>query len=164
MPTPFEDPGYLEAVYAALFALLQSIEFPGGAKFNTMARTADAPDDIPPASQPALRLYPGPLLAEQTAGQSRLLGPTKWTFSAGIGIYLRADTSLNANPLPATLANNFIWPITQLLGMTTPPNQKQTLGGLVYQCWIEGPIETQIVSEQMSIAIPVYILPGPYGV
>jgi hypothetical protein len=162
--TPFEDPTYLEAVYQALFALLGQATFPSGLTFKSMKRLADPPDDVPVSDQPALRVIPGPLLAEHGSAQNALLGPTKWLFSALVVIYLRADASANPNPLPTTAANYFVWGIARVLDTTFPPYEKQTLGGLVYHVWIEGNVHTEVVNEQITIAIPVLILPGPYGV
>lgn len=162
--TQFEDPEYLEAVFSALFDKLKGATFPDGITLKSSARVVVPPDSIPPADQPALIQIQGP----QHAEQRELFGPTKWIFTAIAAVYLRADTSaLNpanpSSPLPITTANRVVWALTQALGNTQPPYQKQTLGGLVYHCWIEGEVIPEVVDQQMVITIPINILPGPVG-
>lgn len=164
--TQFEDPQYLEAVYAALFAQLISATFPSGITLNTTARVVVPPDNVPVTDQPALILVQGPFHAEQ----KQVFGPTKWIFTAVVAIYLQADTSVintrtvaAGSPLPITIVNQIVWAITQILGNTTPPYSKQTLGGLVYHAWIEGEILAETQESQMVITIPINILAGPVG-
>ena len=157
--TQFEDPTYLEAVYAALFYLLEQAKFAGNVKFQTSQRVVVVPDQIAPADQPTLVMVQGPLRAEQ----KEVFGPTKWTLTAMAVIYLQADPSQNPNPLPATLTNYLVWGIQTVLGLTAPPYSKQTLGGLVCHCWIEGEVLTEVAEQQVVVTIPIFILAGPVG-
>ena len=157
MTTQYEDPGYLEAVYAALFARLSSAVFADGSKFVTTSRVLDVPDQVSAANQPALVLAPGPLHAEQREAFSL----TKWTITAIAAVYFQADGSLNPNPLPATQAANYVWGLQAVLLSTQPPYQKQTLGGLVYHAWIEGEVMMNVTEQQVVIVVPIFILPGP---
>ena len=155
----YTDPTYLEAVYAALFARLQTAVFPGAIALNKRARMVLVPDEVAVADQPALILVQGPMHAEQ----KELFGPTKWTLTALAVVYFRADVStVSPSPLPATLANYMVWGLANALG-TLPPYQKQTLGGLVEHCWIEGAVSVEVVSEQVVITVPIYLLAGPVG-
>lgn len=162
--TQFEDPEYMEAVFAALFTQLKSATFPGGIVLQSSSRVVVPPDMIPPADQPALILLQGP----QHAEQKEIFGPTKWIFTAIAALYLRADTvtldpTTTGTPLPIQTANRVVWAITQTLGNTQPPYGKQTLGGLVYHCWIEGEVISETQDQQTVITIPINILTGPVG-
>ena len=158
MSVAFEDPTYLESVYAALFALLQAAALPNGIAFQTMQRTALVPSVIPPASQPALLLLPGPIRVEQTK-----FSLPRWIFTAVAVVYLRGDAQqINQVPLPSATVNYVIWGLASAL-QTTPPNAKQTLGGLVYHCWIEGEIFPDINGQQIVLTIPIHMLAGNVG-
>lgn len=154
----YEDPTYLEAVYEALLAQLKTATFSGGISLKTIERVTIAPDEVAAVNQPALFLIEGPLHAEQ----KEIFGPTKWTFSAFAVIYVRADGSFpsQAQVLAQTTANYLIWGIKNSFA-TKPPYGKQTLGGLVYHCWIEGDVFPEVMDNQMILAVPIMILPGP---
>lgn len=156
MATSYDDPKYLEDVYAALFAKLSGATFQGGLTLVTKSRVAEAPDTVPVADQPALRLVQGPMHSEQRQGFTL----AKWTLSALAVIYVRADSDASPNPLPNTVANYLIWGIKNSFN-TQPPYQKQTLGGLVYHAWIEGAISPEITSEQILVTVPILMLAGP---
>ena len=156
MATNFFDPLYLENCHAALFAKVQEAVFPAGLKINTFQRVTVGPDQVSVADMPALFQVPGPLHARQAE-----FSLTKWTFVAYWLLYVRADaTQPIPNPLPSTQAFNLIWGIMGTLLSAGPPYEKQTLGGLVYHCWIEGEVEVQTSSEQIVIGIPVYMDAG----
>lgn len=156
--TQYEDPTYLDAVYAALFALIKTATFPDGVKFQKQERISAWPDDFTVAEQPALYLVEAPV----KPSQREVFGPVKWEFGAIIIICLRADKSDWAGPFPPnTLCNYFIWGIAKAFENTEPPYERQTLGGLVYHCWIDGEIRPEQSSEQVTIGIPIHILPGP---
>jgi len=166
--TQFEDPEYLEAVYATLFSLLKSAVLPDSLVFNLSARLAEPPDSIAAANQPALILFQGPMHAEQKG----IFGPTKWIFTAVAAVYIRADTETmnpvgTSTPIPATTANRIVWALAQAMGNSTTPGgtpmiyQRQELGGLVYHAWIEGEVITSVVDQQMIVTVPINILAGP---
>lgn len=170
--TQFEDPQYAEAVYAALFALVGATSFPNGIVLKTSQRVVWPPDQVPVADQPALVQVQGPLHFEQ----KELFGTPKVIFTAVLALYLRVDTAvLNSGtatptrPLDVTTVNRIVWSITQQLAASTTPGgtpmqyQKQTLGGLVYHCWVEGEILAEVMDEQMVITIPINILAGTSG-
>src|SRR5208282_3586061 len=156
--TQYDDPSYLESVYAALLAQLETASFAGNVTLETVRRTFDVPDEIPAADQPALVLVEGGLLAEQKTA----FALTKWTFSALALFYLRADPAAKqgAGTLPVTQANYLIWGIKGSFD-TKPPYGRQTLGGLVQHAWIEGMIIPEVQAEQILISIPIYMLAGP---
>jgi hypothetical protein len=151
----FDDPLYLEACYDALFALLKTAPLPNSIVFRTMQRAAVVPQSIPPASQPALLLMPGPMEAKQNN-----FALTKWTFTAVAVVYFRGDASpINQIPLPSSLVNWVVWGIATVL-QAKPFGEKQTLGGLVYHCWIEGEIFPETENQQIVLTIPIRMLAG----
>lgn len=162
MATDFFDPTYMEKVYAALLSQLQlnvNNNMPagaGGLTVRNFARTFTPPDNVPEANQPAMYVVPGPVHVDQ-----KEFAMAKWLFTAIVFVYLRADSSVvNPTPLAWTQANYIIWAIMNTLTAPPGPYQKQTLGGLVYHCWIEGEIGVETQSEQVVIGIPIYILAG----
>lgn len=158
-PTSFDDPEYLEDVYAALFQQLIGATFPAGIALKNPQRVVVSPDDIPVAAQPTLLLFPGPMHVEQ-----KEFALAKWTFTAVAVLYVRADGAAQAqDPLPATVANYLVWGLARALAPTTPPYQKQTLGGLVYHCWFEGDVIPEVQNEQMVLTMPILIEAGDIG-
>jgi hypothetical protein len=155
MSVAFEDPLYLEAVYAALFALLQTSPLPSGMAFKLSQRVSIVPETIPVGSMPALLLMPGPIQAEQ-----KNFSLTRWMFTAVAVVYLRGEAQpINQIPLSSTLVNWVLWGIASVF-QTKPPYQKQTLGGLVYHCWIEGEIFPETQDQQIVLTIPIRMLAG----
>jgi hypothetical protein len=158
MATSFYDPAYMEAVFAALFEQLKTATFAGGLAINTFDRAFKAPDDVPVAGQPALVMIPGPQHVEQ-----KEFALAKWTFTAIALIYFRGGTDV-CSPQTAIDANFLLWGIVNALsGVPPPAYEKQTLGGLVYHCWIEGEVTIEILVEQAMIGIPIFIIAGDVG-
>jgi len=166
--TQFDDPEYLEAVYAALFALVSATAFPDGIVLQSKLRVEWPPDMVPVADQPALVQVQGPLHVEQ----KEVFSVPKWIFTAILALYLRVNPATQNSgqaPLSITTVNRIVWAIAQQIALGSTPGgtpmqyQKQTLGGLVYHTWLEGEILTEVVEEQMVITIPVNILAGTSG-
>jgi hypothetical protein len=163
MSTLFTDPDYLEAVYAALFAQLQTAQFAGDIEIQTFQRVVVVPEQIAVADQPALILVQGPMRAEQ-----KDFSLTKWTMTALVAVYLQSQAALSPNSvqLSATQANYIVWGISNALNtnpLSKNPYEKQTLGGLVYHCWVEGDVETAIGESQIVVSIPIFMIAGPVG-
>lgn len=158
-PTPVDyfDPLYMETLYKALFALLQSVTFP--APFNpvTVSRATKAPDEVPPALQPAIFQIQGPMKATQ----EKVFGPSKTEFTAAWVLYLRGDGAETLDSTTPTLMNLAVWALNNAFN-TLPPYQKQTLGGNVHHAWIDGPIYMETVGDgnQFIVALPIHILPA----
>jgi hypothetical protein len=157
MATDFFDPVYMDNVFDALLAQVKTATFPPGTLIKSYSRVFLAPDEVPVESQPALYMVPGPQHVDQ-----KEFALAKWTFTAILIIYMRADADpISPNPLPARIANYIIWGIMNSLLAPLPGiYEKQTLGGLVTHCWIEGEVRIEVQAEQVVIAIPVYILAG----
>lgn len=158
MTTQFEDAAYMEAVYAALLAQLKTAKFAGGLTINSWSRAVDVPANIPEQSnQPALILINGPVHVEQ-----KEFALAKWTFTAVALVYLFAEQ--DQATLSATQANYIVWGLQQsLLAPGVGGYDKQTLGGLVYHCWVEGEVLTEVQNQQVAITLPIMILAGPNG-
>jgi len=159
MATSFDDLDYLESVYAALFAHVQTAVFAAGITLQTSTRDVVIPDNplTRYPDQPALVQFNGPAHVEQTK-----FNLPKWTITALVAIYFRADAAVIKDPLPATMANRLVWGIKKIFD-TTPPYEKQTLGGLVYHAWIEGEVAMEVQDNQAVITIPIWMLAGDVG-
>lgn len=136
-----------ETIYKALFDKLAAIE-----SLNTASRILAHWDDVPASMQPALYMAQDTQLAEQVTGF-----PTKYTLNAKIWIYTHRDTS---NTIPSTQINNILDAIDEALRPDPSPTNKQTLGGLVHHCWINGSIETDegTLGNQSVAIVPITML------
>ncbi len=149
----YDDPDYLEQVYAALFALLSAATFQSGVKLASSQRVVQIPDEVPIANQPCLMQVQGPMRPEQ-----KEFALSKWTVTAVAVIYLRSDGTAAA----VQQVNYLIWGLKNAFN-TQPPYEKQTLGGLVYHAWIEGEVFMETQDEQMVLTLPIFMLAGPSG-
>lgn len=138
-----------EAVYAALFAKLQTL--PG---IVTVSRRLQNVQDVQPESFPAAFQLQG----EQ---QSRYSGntPSVFTWKADWLLYAHSD---DPTVPPSTQLNTLIDAACALLD--PPPGQnKQSLGGLVEYCAIDGSIQVfeGVLSDRAVAILPISIvLPG----
>jgi hypothetical protein len=151
----YEDPTYLEAVYAALFEKLKTAVFPGGIALKITERRVEPPADM--AEQPAMVLVPGPFEVKQEH-----FGLSKWTLTAHAVVYVRVNNLEGDSELAARTCNYIFWGLYQSL-LPARDGEKQTLGGLVYHCWAEGTGGIEVINEQAIVALPIYISAGPYG-
>jgi len=156
----YNDADFLEQVYDALFARVSTAlfpqgTFPGGNGFQTALRVVDVPDNVPPAAQPALYQIQGAMNGSQRAA----FGPQRWELDVFEVVYLRADGAVPSKQqvVPDTVANYVVWGVFQALQPTTP-GEKQTLGGIAYHAWIEGPVVPEVAEQQVVIVIPIKVL------
>lgn len=148
-----------ETVSAALLTLLGATQFtiPGGSPqtFQTVGRNAAIWSNVPAGDQPALQLiHSGEQVVQNTA-----YGLAKYALHFEVLIYARADASPNA--VADTMINAMLDAIDAQM-QSTPPGERQTLGGIVYHAWIEGEIliDTGILDQQVAILIPIKVLSG----
>lgn len=151
--TDYNDPTYLEDVYAALFTLLKAAPFPAGITWKKTARMVTVPDNVSAVEQPALFLYQGPV----SFSQKEMFGPIKNDMTAIAIVYVRAEGS--ASDSVATQLNLILWAIKRSFD-TRPPYQKQTLGGLVHHARIEGDVGVEYLDQQVVITVPIHIYPN----
>lgn len=135
-----------EQIFAALFAQVSS------SAFVTMSRRMQHYANVDSASQPALFQSEGKQTAAVVAGK-----PTKWTFRAALAIYAHAQTA-NPDDLTSTL-NDLVDGVVAALDRE-PATERQTLGGLVYDCRVQGDIETDegFLGDQAVALIPIEII------
>jgi hypothetical protein len=135
-----------ESVYAALFAKLQSL--PG---LVTVSRRLQNVQDVAPESFPAAFQLQG----EQSAKFSGNT-PAVFTWKADWLLYVHNDDPTSA---PSTSLNTLIDAASALLN--PPPGQnKQTLGGLVEYCAIDGPVQVfeGVLGDRAVAILPISIV------
>lgn len=145
-----------ETIYSALFSRLQT-QLAGS--FTTIGRRHVMPPDLGPAQQPALFVCgvreshePHPVI--RTSGKLKLM--------AMLFVYCY-DSGINEQPgqeaqLGATQMNTLLAAIDDALAPDI--SGFQTLGGLVYHCWVEGDtdIDPGILGQQAAAFVPVNML------
>jgi hypothetical protein len=135
-----------ETIYAALFAKLAAI--PG---LKLSSRRLKHYTDVPGQHQPAL-------FTEQRnegTAQAALGLPGKRTLRVYVWLYVRVDDHA---AIPATTLNAWLDAVD--LALAPDASGKQTLGGLVSHCWVNGITETDdgSLDSQAIARIPVEIL------
>jgi hypothetical protein len=148
-PFPEFDP---ERISLALFALLQTSTYP----FVTYDRKGAMPENVPAANQPYLGLVEMGMAQVENQAQ----GLEKWLLHFRVLVYIRADASSAA--IPATELNNALKAIVNVLRTTAPIGERQTLGGIVDNCWIQGDvlIDTGILDQQSALLVPIVVDTG----
>jgi hypothetical protein len=134
-----------EAIHAALFALVSS-----RAGFITTSRRLRHWSDVAPIEQPALFQAQGSEQAQRTTGFA-----PKWTLEAKLYLYVNTSDALS----PAQALNPLLDAVVAALA-PLPQQERQTLGGLVHDCRIEGAIETDegMLGDQAVCIIPIRII------
>lgn len=134
-----------EAIYNALFTKVSAI--PG---LKTKSRTLQHWNDVTPSQQPALFQAQGDQIAAPMPG-----GPTKWTFYVSLYLYCH---STNPKAPPATQLNRLLDAIETALKADL--TGYQNLRGLVFDCSIDGKVETDegLLGSQSIAIIPIKIL------
>lgn len=144
-----------QQVFNALFNLLKTIPAPTGMTWQTFTQHLKSWDDYSADQQPVLTLYRLPQIAEQ-----KTFSVTKWHWKAAVFIYYRIDAYQcpQGQAFPEQLVDDLIDSIEQVF--LTPNNTRQTLGGLIWHVWIDGPItfDSGVVDNQAVIVVPLSIL------
>lgn len=117
-----------EAIYLALFKLVSD-----SASFAATGRRVKLWTDMNASDFPALFINQ----RDNSYVRDGEHVPAKVTLEADIIIYTNAG--LDPNVIPATELNQLIDAVDAVLA-PDPVTEKQTLGGLVSHCWIEGQI------------------------
>ena len=149
-----------ESIAQALLALLQGVNANitlSAAKFapGSIARKGAVWSKTPPANQPAMYL----IQVSEQASQVAAIALTRWTLDFTLEIYATADASSAA--VPDTLINGILDGIDLTL-QPKPPYERQTLGGIVTNCWIDGEIiiGTGQIDTQLMMLVPVRCVTG----
>jgi hypothetical protein len=135
-----------EAIGAALFTQLLKANF----VFSSSDRRGQIWSNVDQAAQP----YMGLIERGATGVQNQAIGLEKWTLHYLVLVYLRADATPSA--IPATALNAALQAIAEAIN-SSPLGERQTLGGLVNNVWINGDclIDTGILDQQCALLIPV---------
>lgn len=145
-----------ESVAAALWTLVQTantMQTP----FRTMSRRWIPWSSTTAYHCPALFQMELPGHAE---GGAR--GLTQWKMRFGIWVYLNVNTD-DYKTVVSTTLNNYFDAIDKALAPTPAgANQRQTLGGLVQSCFIDGDpiIDEGLMAPPSLLFIPVTVLTG----
>ncbi len=118
-----------EQIYSALFATLQSTL---GAKFATISRRWQMPEQVSPESRPALfQVQTGERAKTNANGE-----PIIWIATVDLVIYTQG--SGDEQTVPSQELNDLLDAVEAALA--PPPNSdgKQTLGGKVSHCRLQG--------------------------
>lgn len=136
-----------EPIYQALFDLIAGIE-----NIATCSRILQHWDDVSPNNQPALFVAQDSQAAEQVTGF-----PTKYILGAKLWIYTHRDSN---GIVPSAQINNILDAVDRALAPLPATDNKQTLGGLVHHCWIDGAIETDegLLGNQAVAIVPIRML------
>lgn len=143
-----------------MLTLLQGVNanvtYPG-AQFpqGSITRKGAIWSKTPPANQPAAFLVQVAERADQATG----IGLTQWFLDFMLEIYAQADGASAA--VPDSLINGILDAIDLTL-QPEPPYERQTLGGLVTNCWIEGDliIGTGQIETQLMMLVPIRVVTG----
>jgi hypothetical protein len=95
----------------------------------------------------------------ERATQASTIGLTKWIVDFYLEIFAPTDESSSA--IADTLVNAILDAIDATL-QSVPPGERQTLGGIVTNCWIEGDIiiGTAQLTNQLMMLVPVRVQTG----
>lgn len=144
-----------QQVFNALFQVVQTIPSPTNQPWRSFSQHLKSFDDYPAEAQPVITLYRMPQVAEQ-----KTFGVTKWHWKVVLIVFYRIDAIQCAqNKIwPEQLVDNFIDAVEQRF-QTDPLNNRFTLGGLVWHCFIDGAItfDSGVVDNQAIIVIPLSI-------
>ena len=113
-------------------------------------------DQVPPGSQPAMFLHQGP----QRATRRRQEGVTTWEWYAMLAVYFRLDTLRNGSDFE--IINELLDSIEAVF-IGRIPGEQQTLGGTIYDCYIDGEIgvyEGDSDPNQGVVLCPLVLLTG----
>lgn len=135
----------------ALFALLS-----GAYPFARAERRGEIPSNVAPTEQPALFL----VKVEEPQFEPQAYGAKRYELRYGALVYLQADAVLGSLDHLDLLDD-----ITDALdnALQAPfPGQPQTLGGLVAQCAIDGPLKivSGTVGQMCVLVIPITVTTG----
>ena len=140
-----------EVIANALFILLGQANYP----FASMDRRGHLPQNTTIANQPHMCM----VQVSGTAVQDTAIGLTKWRLEFWVLVYIRVDA--NPSTVPATAWNAALLAIANVM-QSVPPGERQTLGGLVNNAWIDGELLFRggIEDEQTSMKIPIMVETG----
>src|SRR5215472_16661648 len=152
--SPLPHPGRA-TVFNALFNFIVNTPPPVGSDWKTTSQWLRHWNDVAPEQQPALFLHRWPQVSEQ----KHAFGVTKWAWKAAIIVYYRTDGYRSATAYPDQLTDRFLDDLEQTF-QTVPLLTRQTLGGLVWNVWLDGNVYSDpgLLDGQSVIVAPLTIL------
>jgi hypothetical protein len=140
-----------EVIANALFIQLGQANF----SFASMDRRGHVPQNQTIANQPHLCL----IELGGKAVQDSTWGLTKWQLEFWVLVYIRCDATPEA--VPVTEINAALQAIAEIM-QSSPLGERQTLGGIVENAWIDGEIliNGAILGDQTSLRIPIQVSTG----
>lgn len=137
-----------EAIFTALFTLVSSVPL-----FKLKSRRQMHWDDVNVTDCPAFFM----VQKGQTATRATR-SPTVWTFEVDLIVYVK--TSGDHKDTPSTALNAVLDAIEAVMAPVNVVDPRQTLGGLVHDCRIEGAVETDegALGETAVAIVPVRII------
>jgi hypothetical protein len=135
-----------ESIYAALFAKVSA-----AASFTTISRRLQHWTDVSPSLQPAL-------FQAQVDETAQTVPGLNTVFVLKVDLYIYVNTAGDSTLSPSTLINPLIDSVLAALAPDKVTN-KQTLGGLVEYCVVDGRIVTDegVLGDQGVCIIPIAI-------
>ena len=139
-----------EQALTALLALLST-----AGEFTTIGRRLVDPEGITPAMSPALFL----VSHDNEYERDVIAAPPKRDIHAAVLIYNDVGPA-NPNVIPESFINDALDAIDGLLKGDNPLVKKNTLGGLVEACFIEGTVafSSGDVTGKAAVAVPIRII------
>lgn len=133
-----------EAIYSALFAKVSQ-----AAAFVTISRRLQHWTDVSSNLQPALYQAQVDETAQTVPGLDT-------PFVLRVDLYIYANTAGDSTLSPSTLLNPLIDAVLNSIAFDKVTN-KQTLGGMVEYCVVEGKIQTDegVLGDQGVVIIPI---------
>jgi hypothetical protein len=140
-----------EVISLALFIQLGQANFP----FKSMDRKGKIWSNVQPGDQP----YLGVIELGGRVVQDSAIGLTKHTMRFAILVYIRADASRDQSAILPVTNLNAAWQAIEAALNSSPVGERQTLGGIVNNAWVNGEVilDTGILDEQLALMIPVSV-------
>lgn len=155
-------------ISAALFNLLKTSAGAGQNQFpfQTFVQRAYAPDRLGGVAMPIGMLVKTDENIIRNQDSGRGLGLTKYRLTYRLLVYKQYEGTFDPDDqaVPEQDINAILYAIDFALNPTVPTwlGERQTLGGLVEDAWIEGNIEIAqpILDPWLVISIPIHVLAG----
>lgn len=144
-----------EEIYVALWNLFLNHPLVQG-KFVTTSRYLEHFDDVAPERMPALYIT-------QTGESWERAGrgiSFKRTLHSHLVLYDFSNAPGSGSPLQATLLNDMMEVISEVMTVVGTPDNAQTLGGLVYQAYVEGDVQIAegLLQGKSVLVVPINII------
>ena len=144
-----------EDIYAALFAYFSGLTNGGNPLFQTATRRLSVWEDVEKEEQPALLQLQRRESVIKTKGL-----PPKWTLTIELYMYVNTGAQNDPDIVPSQLLNPLMDAVEASLAIDDIMEDRCTLGGLVYRCYIDGAVEIfeGSLGDQAVCIIPITVI------